>query len=71
MENQAKWIQNTAELAVLFDVSERQIQRLVEGGVIEPIDGKKSFRFALEIVVPQYISFLLSGASISKWAHDA
>ena len=71
MENQAKWIQNTVELAVLFDVSERQIQRLVEGGVIEPIDGKKPFRFALEIVVPQYISFLLSGASISKWTHDA
>ena len=70
MPNLPNAIKTTSELANLFNVSERQIQRLVEGGVIEPIGGKKPFRFDLETVVPQYCSFLESGAPLSKWAPD-
>ena len=71
MPKQAKWTKTTSELADLFSVSERQVQRLVEGGVIEPIGNKKPFRFDLETVVPQYISFLESDVPLSKWAPDA
>ena len=71
MTLEGKWIKTTAELADLFHVSERQIQRLVAAGVIEPVSDEKPFRFDLDIVVAQYANFLQSGIPMSKWAPDA
>lgn len=60
---------NTARLADLFDVSERQVQRLVQAGVIEPCDnGRKPYEFDLTVVVPQYIAFLQSDVPLHMWA---
>ena len=63
---------STADLAKLFQVSERQIQRLVEYGVIEP-SGKKSkkFMFDLATVTAQYATFLQSDVALVNWAPDA
>ena len=69
--NKLNMIMNTIELAEVFSVSERQIQRLVAAGVIEPIDyHAHAYSFELDVVVPQYIRFLESGIFISKWAPD-
>ena len=63
---------NTAELAKFFDVSERQIQRLVKAGIIEPCNsGEKTYKFDLLEVGPQYIGFLSSGIPMHHWAPDA
>ena len=62
---------NTAKLANLFGVSERQVQRLVKAGVIEPCDnGRKPYEFDLTVVVPQYISFLQSDVTLDMWAQS-
>lgn len=61
---------SSSELADIFGVSERQIERLVAGGVLEQIGTGKAYRFALETVVPQYAAFLMSGISLRDWAPD-
>jgi len=60
---------NTATLAYIFDVSERQIQRLVKAGVISTCteDGKP-YLFDLTVVIIQYSQFLYSGIPMNKWA---
>ena len=63
---------NTADLAKIFGVSERQIQRLVKAGVIEPCNnGEKPYQFDLLVVCPQYMVFLSSSIPMGEWAPDA
>jgi phage terminase Nu1 subunit (DNA packaging protein) len=67
---------STKELMKIFNVSERQIQRLVRAGIIEPENpGERPFHFDLTTVVPQYISFLECRAAgiadIGTWAPDS
>ena len=70
-QNKCAMIVNTSELADLFLVSERQVQRLVSAGVIEPIEpNARAYRFDLTEVVPQYCSFLESGIPMTQWAPD-
>ena len=60
---------NTARLAELFCISERQVQRLVSAGVITPCDnGKKPYEFDLTVVGPQYFTFLQSDIPLHQWA---
>lgn len=63
-------IVSSAELAEIFGISERQVERLVSGGVLDQIGTGKAYRFDLETVVPQYAVFLMSGASLRDWAAD-
>ena len=59
---------NTSTLAVIFDVSERQIQRLVKAGVISTCNEEgKPYRFDLTVVVVQYSLFLHSRSSLAQW----
>lgn len=63
---------NTAKLANLFGVSERQIQRLVKAGVFEPCnDGARPYLFDLTVVIRQYATFLQSGIPLHQWAPNA
>lgn len=63
---------NTEILAMLFGVSERQIQRLVKAGVITACnDGQKPYKFDLCVVCPQYMVFLSSRVPMHEWAPDA
>lgn len=72
MDSIPEIIVSTSELADIFDVSERQIQRLVKAGVLEPKDeGHIPYKFDLGTVTTQYAVFLQSGISISNWAPDA
>lgn len=66
-----KFIVSSLELAGLFGISERQIERLVAGGVLEQMGSGRAYRFDLETVVPQYAAFLTSGVSLRDWAPDA
>ena len=60
---------NTSILAELFGVSERQVQRLVQAGVIEPCNnGRKPYEFDLTIVCPQYFNYLQLDLPLHKWA---
>ena len=59
----------TSTLAEAFDVSERQIQRLVTAGVIEAENNNAvPYVFDLRVAGPQYLNFLQSGIPISEWA---
>lgn len=62
---------NTATLAYIFEVSERQTQRLVKAGVISTCneDGKP-YLFDLTVVISQYSQFLRSGIPMNKWAQN-
>ena len=74
MENtDSEWrFVNTETLAKVFDVSERQIPRLVKAGVITPCnDGQKPYQFDLFVVCPQYMVFLSSGIPMHQWAPNA
>lgn len=64
-------IVSSADLAEIFGISERQIERLVVGGVLEQNGTERAYRFDLETVVPQYAAFLMSGASLRDWAPGA
>lgn len=46
------------ELAELFGVSVRQIQRITLDGIIEPISNDRPYKYQLETVCPQYCRFL-------------
>lgn len=62
---------NTARLAELFCISERQVQRLVSAGVITPCDnGKKPYEFDLTVVCPQYFTFIQSDVPLHMWAQS-
>lgn len=65
-----RFVVSSAELAEIFGISERQIERLVSGGVLDQIGTGKAYRFDLETVVPQYATFLMSGVSLRDWAPD-
>lgn len=65
-----KLVLNSAQLAELFGVSTRQVELLVAGGVLESCGTEKAYRFDLEIVVPQYAAFLMSGSPLKNWAPD-
>ena len=70
-QNEYKTVVTTSELADIFQVSERQVQRLVEHGVIEPLDsGARSYRCDLDESVRLYCVFLASGVPLSRWAPD-
>ena len=59
----------TPALSEVFNVSERQIQRLVEAGVIEAKNENAiPYEFDLRVVVPQYANFLNSKMSTNEWA---
>lgn len=64
-------IVSSAELAEIFNISERQVERLVSGGILEQIGTATAYRFDLETVVPQYAVFLMSDISLRDWAPDA
>ena len=50
---------NTARLAELFGISERQVQRLVQAGVLEPCDnGKTPYELALNKWGPEILEAL-------------
>lgn len=61
---------NTEVLADLFGVSERQIERLVAGGVLDHIGTGRAYKFDLTVVVQQYATFLTSGVPLKDWAAD-
>ena len=63
-------IVSSAELAEIFGISERQVERLVSGGVLEQIGTVTAYRFDLETVVPQYAVFLMSDISLRDWVSD-
>ena len=65
-----QFIVSSTELAEIFNISERQVERLVSGGVLEQIGTERAYRFDLETVVPQYAVFLMSGVSLRDWAAD-
>lgn len=65
-----QFIVSSAELAEIFNISERQVERLVSGGVLEQIGTGKAYRFDLETVVPQYAVFLMSDISLRNWVSD-
>ena len=46
------------ELAKLFGVSVRQIQRLTIDGIIEPVNSERPYKFDVQKVCPQYCKFL-------------
>lgn len=48
----------SADLASLFGVSVRQIQRLTLDGIISPVSDQRPYRYNIETVCPQYCSFL-------------
>ena len=53
---------NTSTLADIFEVSERQIQRLVKAGVISTChEERKPYLFDLSVVIIQYLLFLNPG----------
>ena len=62
-----QFVVSSAELAKIFDISERQVERLVSCGVLEQIGTGKAYRFDLETVVPQYAVFLMSDISLRDW----
>lgn len=70
MNRTEDYIVNTTQLAKLFGVSERQIEKLVTGGVIESCGTAKALRFDLQVVVPQYAAFLQTGISLREWCPD-
>ena len=53
-----KIIVNSSELASLFDLPIRQIQRFTLDGVISPVTNDRPYRYDLEVVCPQYIAYL-------------
>lgn len=59
---------SSVELAEIFGISERQIERLVSGGVLEQIGTEKAYRFNLETATQQYAVFLMSDVSLRAWA---
>lgn len=65
-----QFIVSSAELAEIFGISERQVERLVSGGVLEQIGTGKAYRFDLETVVRQYAVFLMCDISLRDWAPD-
>lgn len=48
----------STDLANLFGVSVRQIQRLTLDGIISPVSDQRPYRYSIETVCPQYCSFL-------------
>lgn len=64
-------IVSSSKLAEIFGISERQVERLVSGGVLEQIGTGKAYRFDLETAVRQYAAFLMSGVFLRDWAPDA
>lgn len=66
-----QFVVSSAELAEIFGISERQVERLVSGGVLEQIGTERAYRFDLETVVPQYAVFLMSDISLRDWAPNA
>ncbi len=48
----------STELASLFDISVRQVQRLTLDGVISPVSDRRPYQYVLKIVCPQYCKFL-------------
>lgn len=48
------------ELAELFGVSARQIQRLTLDGIIEPVSNDRPYKYDLRKVCPQYCKYLES-----------
>lgn len=63
-------IVSSAELAEIFGISERQVERLVSGGVLDQIGTGKAYRFDLVTAVRQYAAFLMSDISLRDWAPD-
>ena len=61
---------DTKTLAELFGKSERYIQLLVKGGVIESCGTARKLRFDLYRVVGQYASFLQSDVPLNEWAPE-
>ena len=53
-----KIIVTSSELAGLFDLPIRQIQRLTLDGIISPATNDRPYRYDLEVVCPQYIAYL-------------
>ena len=64
------YIVNSAQLAKLFGVSERQLEKLTADGVPESCGTARALRFDLQVVVPQYTAFLQSGTSLREWCPD-
>lgn len=65
-----QFIVSSAELAEIFGISERQVERLVSGDVLDQIGTGKAYRFDLETAVQQYAVFLMSDISLRDWAPD-
>ena len=65
------YIVSTAQLAELSGISDRQIEKLVSGGVLEHCGSERAYRFDLATAVRQYAAFLMSGISLRDWAPDA
>ena len=53
-----KIIVTSSELAGLFDLPIRQIQRFTLDGIISPVTNDRPYRYDLEVVCPQYIAHL-------------
>lgn len=56
-------IHTSNELANLFGVSVRQIQRLTLDGIIEPIGNDRPYKYDLQTVCPQYCKYLENKAA--------
>lgn len=48
----------STELADLFDISVRQVQRLTLDGIISPISDRRPYQYDFKTVCPQYCRFL-------------
>ena len=64
-------IGSSAELAEIFNISERQVERLGSGGILEKNGTATAYRIELETVVPPYAVFLVSDISLSDGAPGA
>ena len=67
------FVVSTAQLADVFQLSERRIQQLCAAGVIDALPGSRAKRFDLETVVGQYAGFLILRAlddsvTVDSWA---
>ena len=51
-------ILNSSELAELFSISVRQVQRLTLNGTLSPVSDQRPYRYRLETVCSQYCGFL-------------
>ena len=68
------FVVTTAQLADIFQLSERRIQQLCAAGVIDSLPGSRAKRFDLETVVGQYAGFLMLRAlddsvTVDSWTN--